>query len=103
MLIGFVSTLDEWLVHHGAACTCGAEEGTAPRILARSPLGSVERKGGDVAQDAADVIEEVLRATVVPGLTARIRPMSDCELALDILDALGAAGYRLVPKEEAQS
>ena len=52
-----------------------------------------------MTQDAADVIENVLRSAVLPAIGVRIRPMSDDELAMDILNALDAAGYKVVPKE----
>jgi hypothetical protein len=42
--------------------------------------------------DPASIIEETLRSTVLPGIGVRIRPMSDDELALDIIAALNAAG-----------
>jgi hypothetical protein len=47
----------------------------------------------------AAVIEGVLRSTVLPGIGVRIRPMSDDELALDILAALDAAGFQVVPRD----
>lgn len=50
--------------------------------------------------DAAGVIESVLRSTVLPGLVPRIRPMSDDELALDIMEALEAAGFVVVRKAD---
>jgi hypothetical protein len=50
--------------------------------------------------DPATIIEEVLRAAVLPGLVVRIRPMSDGELALDILDALDAQGFAVVRKDD---
>jgi len=49
--------------------------------------------------DPASIIEGLLRSTVLPGLTERIRPMTDDELARDILEALGAAGFQVVPKD----
>ena len=51
--------------------------------------------------DPASIIEEVLRSTVLPGLTVRMRPMTDDELARDILDALDAGGFRIVAKDAA--
>ena len=47
----------------------------------------------------AAVIENVLRPSVLPGIVTRIRPMSDDELAMDIIDALDAAGFEVVQKE----
>jgi hypothetical protein len=49
--------------------------------------------------DAAAVIEQTLRSAVLPGLTVRIRPMSDDELALDIIEALDSAGFEIVRKD----
>jgi hypothetical protein len=57
------------------------------------------KRGSEMTQDAADVIENVLRSAVLPAIGVRIRPMSDDELAMDILNALDAAGYKVVPKE----
>ena len=49
--------------------------------------------------DPAGVIEDVLRSTVLPGIGVRIRQMSDDELALDLVDALDAAGFEIVRKD----
>jgi hypothetical protein len=56
-----------------------------------------------MAQDAADVIEGVLRSTVLPGIAVRIRAMSDDELAMEILNALDAAGFQVAPREQRDS
>jgi hypothetical protein len=53
--------------------------------------------------DPAAIIEQTLRSSVLPGLTVRIRPMSDDALALDIIEALDAAGFEIVRKDRQNS
>ncbi|CAN5804766.1 hypothetical protein BH11PSE6_BH11PSE6_11260 [soil metagenome] len=51
-------------------------------------------------RDPAAIIEDVLRSSVLPGLLERVRPMSDDELARDILEALDANGFVLMRKDQ---
>lgn len=53
--------------------------------------------------DPASVIEKVLRGTVPPGSVIRVRPMSDDELALDIVEGLDAAGFEVVLQDRDRS
>lgn len=53
--------------------------------------------------DPATIIENHLRSTVLPGLVTRIRPMSDAELARDILEALEAEGFVVVRKDDSDA
>jgi hypothetical protein len=72
---------------------------TAVRNQVSGPLFG-RRNDVTVYEQAATVIEQHLRSTVLPGLGYRIRPMSDDELALDIMEALDAAGFEVVRKQD---
>ncbi len=50
------------------------------------------------SDEAVSVIEEALRAEVVLVGTYRIRPATDEQIALNIIDALEAAGLEIVSK-----
>ncbi|MEG3150305.1 hypothetical protein U1769_10440 [Sphingomonas sp. ZT3P38] len=52
------------------------------------------------ARDPAAIIEDVLRSSVLPGLIERVRPMSDDELAQDILEALAANGFVVMRRDQ---
>jgi len=51
-------------------------------------------------RDPAAIIEDVLRSSVLPGLIERVRPMSDDELAQDILEALAANGFVVMRRDQ---
>ncbi|HEX5181803.1 MAG TPA: hypothetical protein VFW19_01500 [Allosphingosinicella sp.] len=57
----------------------------------------------DDEPDPAAVIEGLLRSSTLPGLVSRVRPMSDDELALDILEGLDAAGLEVVGKDRSDA
>ena len=50
--------------------------------------------------DPAAIIEDVLRSSVLPGLLERVRPMSDDQLARDILEALTAKGFVVTRQDQ---
>lgn len=50
-------------------------------------------------EEAASVIEKALAAEVVLAGAVRIRPETDDVIALNILEALGAAGFEVVRRQ----